>query len=110
MPGRRDADADRIQFMEESRRPTDAQDRSQEGGEGGNRPRKGSRLGLAAALAAVVAAAFCAGAVVGTAAADLLGIASDKARLVLKLVGVAVAVPAGFYVVERVFLKRSSRP
>lgn len=41
--------------------------------------------------------------------AGIAGIASRTLRLVLKVVGVIVALPIAFYFVERYFLKRSRR-
>jgi hypothetical protein len=41
--------------------------------------------------------------------AGIAGIASRTLRLVLKVVGVIVALPVAFYFVERYFLRRSSR-
>lgn len=40
---------------------------------------------------------------------DLAGIASPAVRLGLKVACVTVALPAGFYLVERFFLARSAR-
>jgi hypothetical protein len=39
---------------------------------------------------------------------DLLGVASPPVRLGVKVIAVAAALPAGFYLVERAFLARSS--
>lgn len=41
--------------------------------------------------------------------AGFAGIASRTLRLALKVVGVIVALPVAFYLVERFFLKRASR-
>ena len=40
---------------------------------------------------------------------DLLGVASTPVRLGAKVLAVAAALPAGFYLVERFFLERSAR-
>ncbi len=39
---------------------------------------------------------------------DLLGVASPTVRLGVKVIAMAAALPAGFYLVERAFLERSS--
>ena len=72
--------------------------------------RRGSRLLLAAALLGGIAAALLIGVSIPETVAGLAGIASRTLRLVLKVVGVVVALPVAFYFVERFFLKRSSRP
>ncbi len=66
-------------------------------------------LPLALALACATLAALYAGARVGDLAADALGVAAVWARLVLKVLLMAAALPAAFYLVERVFLERSAR-
>lgn len=76
---------------------------------GGSGKRKGSRLLLAVALAAGTAAALYAGTRVSDLICDLAGIGSPVVRLGLKVACVTVALPAGFYVVERLFLARSVR-
>ena len=73
------------------------------------RKRPGSRLLLSAALLGGITAALFIGASVPEIVAGLAGIASRTLRLVLKVVGVIVALPVAFYLVERYFLKRSSR-
>jgi len=73
------------------------------------RKRPGSRLLLAAALLGGVAVALLIGASIPEILAGLAGVASRTLRLVLKVVGVIVALPIAFYFVERFFLKRSSR-
>ena len=75
----------------------------------GRTKRPGSRLLLALALAAVAFAALYGGARLGDLIADTLGIASIPVRLVVKVVFVAAALPAGFYLVERFFLERATR-
>lgn len=80
------------------------------GGRGTRKRREGSKLLLAAALVAAVVAAFLAGGFVAGAVVELLGISSVPARLAVKLLAVVVAMPAAFYLVERFFLKRTSRP
>lgn len=67
------------------------------------------RLLLAAALLAGILAAFSIGSLVPEILAGLLGIGSNAVRLALKVVAVAVAIPAMFYLVERLFLDRGSR-
>lgn len=76
---------------------------------GGGRKRSGSRFLLAAALAGGVAAAIVAGAVISDFLCDVAGVTSANVRLGVKVASVAVALPAGFYLVERYFLSRSSR-
>ncbi len=73
----------------------------------GKRP--GSRLLLAAALAAAVLAAASIGSRLPDLLAGLLGIESSVLRLALKAAAVAVALPAMFYLVERLFLERTAR-
>lgn len=75
----------------------------------GRQKRPGSRLLLSAALLGGIAAALFIGASVPEIVAGLAGVASRTLRLVLKVVGVIVALPVGFYLVERYFLKRSTR-
>jgi len=71
--------------------------------------RTGSRILLAAALAGGVVAAIIAGAVISDFLCDVAGVTSTNVRLGVKVASVAVALPAGFYMVERYFLSRSSR-
>lgn len=71
--------------------------------------RTGSRILLAAALAGGVAAAIIAGAVISDFLCDVAGVTSTNVRLGVKVASVAVALPAGFYLVERYFFSRSSR-
>lgn len=73
------------------------------------RKRRGSRLLLAFSLLACVAVALFLGASIPEMIAGLAGIASRTVRLVLKVVGVIVALPVAFYLVERMFLKRSRK-
>lgn len=73
------------------------------------RRREGSRLLLAAALLGGVLASLYAGARAADAVTALFGISSPTASLTVKVLAVAVALPAGFYLVERLFLKRTSR-
>lgn len=70
--------------------------------------RPGSRLLLGIALFAGILASMFVGALFADFALDLLGVASPAARLVMKAIAVAAALPAGFYIVERAFLARSS--
>ena len=75
-----------------------------------NRTRRtGSRLLLAAALAGGVIGAFFAGAMLADVLCDIAGVTSTAARLGVKVACIAASLPAGFYLVERFFLSRSSR-
>lgn len=71
--------------------------------------RTGSRLLLAAALAAGVIGAFLAGAHISDFLCDIAGVTSTAVRLGVKVACIAASLPAGFYLVERFFLSRSSR-
>ena len=71
--------------------------------------RPGSRLLLAAALAAGVIGAFFAGAMLADFLCDITGVASTAVRLGVKVACIAASLPAGFYLVERYFLSRSTR-
>lgn len=71
--------------------------------------RTGSRILLAVALAGGGIAAFIAGACISEFLCDIAGVTSTNVRLGVKVASIAVAIPAGFYMVERVFLSRSSR-
>ncbi|MBE0604828.1 MAG: hypothetical protein IH610_00890 [Deltaproteobacteria bacterium] len=71
----------------------------------GRRP--GSRLLLGIALFAGTLASICGGALLADFALDLLGVASPTVRLGVKVIAMAAALPAGFYLVERAFLARS---
>ena len=73
--------------------------------EGGRRG--GSRLLLAASLLVAVATALYAGARLSDRLSDFAGIDSLPLRLGLKVLCIAVALPAGFYLVERLFRKNS---
>ena len=70
--------------------------------------RPGSRLLLGIALFAGILASMCGGALLADFALDLLGVASPAIRLGMKAIAMAAALPAGFYIVERAFLARSS--
>jgi hypothetical protein len=72
----------------------------------GRRP--GSRVLLGIALFAGTLVSMCGGALLADFALDLLGVASPPARLVMKVIAMAAALPAGFYLVERAFLARAS--
>jgi hypothetical protein len=72
------------------------------------RIRPGSRLLLGIALFAGILMSMCAGALLADFALELLGVASPPVRLGVKAIAVAAALPAGFYLVERAFLARSS--
>ena len=75
---------------------------------GRRRIRPGSRLLLGIALVFGTLGAVCAGALLADFALDLLGIVSPPVRLGVKVIAMAAALPAGFYLVERAFLARSS--
>lgn len=75
----------------------------------GGRKRAGSRVLLAASLAAGVVGAIIAGATIADFLSDSMGISGTAARLGLKVAWIAAFLPAGFYLVERYFLSRSSR-
>ncbi len=70
------------------------------------KPRTGflAKFLLAVSLGGGVLASMYAGSALGEATADLLGIASPGGRLAVKVVALLLAVPAGFYAVERIFL------
>jgi hypothetical protein len=72
----------------------------------GRRP--GSRVLLGIALFAGTLMAMCGGALLADFALDLLGVASAPVRLGVKAIAMAAALPAGFYIVERAFIARSS--
>ena len=72
------------------------------------RMRPGSRVLLGIALFAGTLMSMCGGALLADFALDLLGVASPPVRLVAKVIAVVAALPAGFYLVERAFLARSS--
>ena len=63
---------------------------------------------LGIALFAGTLMAMYGGGLLADFALDLLGIASPPVRLVVKVIAMAAALPAGFYIVERAFLARSS--
>ena len=73
----------------------------------GRRIRPGSRLLLGIALVFGTLGAVYAGALLADFALDLLGVASPPVRLGVKVIAMATALPAGFYLVERAFLTRS---
>ena len=75
----------------------------------GRPKRPGSRLLLALALAGAAFAALYGGARLGDLIADALGVASVPVRLLLRVLFMAAALPAGFYVVERFFFERATR-
>lgn len=62
---------------------------------------------LAAALLGGIGGALILGVWIPEIVAGVAGIASRTLRLVLKVVGVIVALPIAFYFVERCFLERS---
>ncbi|PJB32051.1 MAG: hypothetical protein CO109_06680 [Deltaproteobacteria bacterium CG_4_9_14_3_um_filter_65_9] len=71
----------------------------------GKRP--GSRLLLGIALFAGTFASICGGGLLADFVLDLLGVSSPPVRLGVKVIAMAAALPAGFYLVERAFLARS---
>jgi hypothetical protein len=73
------------------------------------RKRKGSRPLLAIALLGAVFASLYVGARAADAVTAFFGISSPTVALIIKVIAMAVALPAGFYIVERLFLKRTSR-
>ena len=73
------------------------------------RKRRGSPLLLGLALFAGTLGAMYAAALLADAMMDLLGVVSGPVRLAAKTVCLAAAIPAGFLLVERAFLARSSR-
>lgn len=75
---------------------------------GRQKKRPGSRLLLGVALVFGTLGAVTAGATLTDFAMDLLGVASPAVRLGMKAIAMAAALPAGFYIVERAFLARSS--
>ncbi len=75
----------------------------------GRTKRPGSRLLLVLALAGAAFAALYGGSRAGDLIADALGVAAVPARLALKVLLMAAALPAGFYLVERFFLERAAR-
>ncbi len=72
------------------------------------RIRPGSRVLLGIGLFAGTLASMCGGVLLADFALDLLGVASPPVRLGVKVIAMAAALPAGFYLVERAFLARSS--
>jgi hypothetical protein len=73
------------------------------------RKRKGSRPLLALALLGGVFASLYVGARTADAVTALFGISSPTVALTIKVIAMAIALPAGFYIVEWLFLKRTSR-
>jgi hypothetical protein len=71
------------------------------------RKRPGSRVLLGFALVAGTLMSMFGGALLADFALDLLGVASPPVRLGVKVIAMAAALPAGFYLVERAFLARS---
>jgi hypothetical protein len=72
------------------------------------RKRPGSRVLLGIALFAGTLASICGGGILADFALDLLDVASPTVRLGVKVLAMAAALPAGFYLVERAFLARST--
>jgi len=77
---------------------------------GGRERGAGSRLLLAASLIFGTAASLYAGALLSDLLSELAGIGSGPLRLVLKVLFMAAALPAGFYLVERLFQNPSRKP
>jgi hypothetical protein len=75
---------------------------------GNRQKRPGSRLLLGVALFAGTLASMYGGARLADFVLDLLGVASTKIRLGVKVIAVAAALPAGFYLIERAFISRPS--
>ncbi|HEX2719603.1 MAG TPA: hypothetical protein VHM71_01520 [Candidatus Deferrimicrobium sp.] len=73
---------------------------------GNRQKRPGSRVLLGIALFAGTLMSMCGGALLADFALDLLGVASPPVRLGVKVIAMAAALPAGFYLVERAFLAR----
>jgi hypothetical protein len=69
--------------------------------------RPGSRLLPGIARFAGSLLSMCGGAHLADFALDLLCVASPPVRLGVKVIAMATALPAGFYLVERAFLARS---
>jgi hypothetical protein len=63
---------------------------------------------LGVALFAGTLMSLFGGAYLAEFALDLLGVASPPVRLGVKVLAMAAALPAGFYLVERAFLARSN--
>ena len=78
-------------------------------GGSGSGKRTGSRLVLAASLVAGITVAIFAGATIADFLSDNMGVTSTAVRIGLKVACIAALLPAGFYLVERYFLFRSSR-
>jgi hypothetical protein len=74
---------------------------------GGRGRRSGSRLLLAAALLLGIAIALSVGARLSDFLSDAAGFESRYLRLGLKVLFMAVALPVGFYLVERFFLNKA---
>jgi len=76
---------------------------------GRRQKRSGSRLLLAVALVAGTLASMYAGARLADFLLGLFGVSSTPVRIGAKVLAVAAALPAGYYLVERFFLERSAR-
>jgi hypothetical protein len=76
---------------------------------GSRQKRPGSRLLLGIALFAGTLASMYAGARLAGFLMDLFGVESAAVRLGAKVAAVAAVLPAGYYLVERLFLGRSDR-
>jgi hypothetical protein len=76
---------------------------------GSRQKRPGSRLALAVALAAGTLASMYGGARLAGFLLDLFRVESTPFRLGAKVLAVVLAMPAGYYLVERFFLQRSAR-
>ncbi|OYV98147.1 MAG: hypothetical protein B7Z62_04465 [Deltaproteobacteria bacterium 37-65-8] len=71
------------------------------------RIRPGSRLLLGITIVFGTLGSVYAAALLADFALDLMGVASPPVRLGVKVIAMAAALPAGFYLVERAFLARS---
>ena len=76
---------------------------------GRRQKRPGSRMLLAVALVAGTLASMYAGARLAGFLLDFFRVESMPVRLVAKVLAVALALPAGYYLVERLFLRWSAR-
>jgi len=84
--------------------------RRETGHESGRREKKaGSRILLAAALAGGLLGALIVGAWISDFLCNLLEVESNAVRLGMKVGIIVLALPAGFYLVERCFLSRANR-
>lgn len=78
-------------------------------GRGTGRRRRGSRILLAVSLAGGILGSLLAGPRISDFLLDIAGVSSAGARIGGKIVAVVILLPAGFYLVERIFLSRTPR-